>query len=207
MVHRRKTEGDMRASQWLLGFATAGAVVGMVAAGCGGSSSNNEPTDSGTDVSVDQGAAPETGPEAAVEAGPMDTGSMACMVDADLTMIMVPDASIGDSGATTEGCYSCLNTTCSAQIAACNADCACKTEIINFLGCIGAGGTLITCGAGLLQSDSTTQQLGACAAGPALGGSGPGCLKQCGVSGPPPTGDAGTDAGGGDSGSQDAKAD
>jgi hypothetical protein len=179
----------------------------MIASGCGGSSSNNGPTDSGTaDVSVDQGA-PETGPEAAVEAGGMDA-AMACTTDADLTMLQnVPDAEIGDSSATDLSCYTCMQTNCATQLATCNADCTCKTDVLGFLQCINAGTSILMCG-GSLITDTTALPLIACLAGSAaaqLGGSGPGCLKQCGVT--VPEGGIPDASGVVDSGSQDAKAD
>jgi hypothetical protein len=174
----------MRASGWLLGVAVVCATVGMVGAGCGGSSQES-PSDAGSaDATRDQGA-PETGmPEAAMDAmdaAAMDSG-MACAVDADLTTAMVPDASIGDSGATTETCYACIESNCGSQLADCNADCTCKTNILGFVQCVGSGGSLTACGSGLaLSGDPATTALGRCVAGPLLGGSGPGCLQPCGV--------------------------
>jgi hypothetical protein len=211
MVLRRKTEVDMRASQWLLGLATAGAVVGMIGSGCGGSSTNNGPADSGPDVTQDQGA-PETGmPEAAPEAAPMDAGAT-CAVDADLTMLQnVADAEIGDSSATDLTCYTCMQATCAAQLATCNANCTCKTDILTFLGCIGAGSPILSCGGGLI-TDTTALPLIGCLAGSSSGfpgATGPGCLKECGVNtdGGPTMGDGGAGDGSAGDGSADAAKD
>jgi hypothetical protein len=202
----------MRFSQWLLGGATAAAIAGAIASGCGGSTNNNTPVDSGTDVNAADSPS-EAAKEAAAETGPADAGPDACTVDADLSTLQVPDASIGDSGATTAECYSCIETTCSTQLTACNGDCTCKTDIVQFIACVGGGGQILTCGAPLVGGDPAALALLVCTGGSAaaqLGGSGPGCLKQCGVSlpeggaGEGGAGEGGTGEGGGGEAGGDA---
>ena len=191
----------MRASQWLLGLATMGTVFGAVAAGCGGSSSSGGGTkDSGPgDVTAEKAveAAVEAAPEAAAE-----TGSDACVFDGSLTNLTIPDAAIGDSGASTDECYGCIQTTCNSQLAACGADCACATAVEGFLGCVAAGTSPTTCGTGLATSGNTSALLlGLCVGGSAFpGGTGPGCLHQCGVT--IPEGGIPTEGGGGEGGTE-----
>lgn len=190
----------MRASQWLLGLATMGTVFGAVAAGCGGSSSSGGGgTDSGAaDVTAEK--AVEAAAEAAAEASP-ETGSDACVFDGSLTNLNIPDAAIGDSGASTDECYACIQSTCGSQLASCGADCACATAVEGFLSCVASGTSPTTCGTGLATSGNTTALvLGICVAGSAApGGSGPGCLHQCGVT--IPEGGA-TEGGGGEGGGE-----
>lgn len=195
----------MRASQWLLGGATAATIVAAIASGCGGSTNSNPPQDSGADVTNDVAheaapeAAPETGPEAAPEAA-------ACVADADITKLNPPDAEIGDSAATQAGCYACIKNNCGAQLTACNADCACNTAVEGFLTCIYGGGTPISCAGPLAGAGSTAIVLGVCLGGSAVpGGSGPGCVKECGVTLPEGgLGDGGGDTGASETGSSDA---
>jgi hypothetical protein len=196
----------MRASQWLLGGATAAAIVAAIASGCGGSTNSSSPQDSGTDVTNDvvAEAAPK---EAAAETSTQDSPA-ACVPDADITHLTIPDASIGDSGASTDGCYACIQTTCSTQLSACNADCTCNTAVRGFLTCVAAGGSTLSCGTSLATGGgSAGLPLGLCVAGSAVpGGSGAGCLHACGVSLPEggiPTGDGGGDAAS-DTGASDA---
>jgi len=191
----------MRFSQWLLGGATTAAIACAIASGCGGSTNNNTPVEAGTVVD----ATPEAAKEAAAETGPQDAAPEACAVDADLSSLQVPDASIGDSGATTAECYSCIETTCSSQLTTCNGDCTCKTDIITFITCVGGGGQILTCGGPLLTGgDPAALALLVCTGGSAaaqLGGSGPGCLKPCGVTLPEGgAGEGGAGEGGGGEG-------
>jgi hypothetical protein len=189
----------MRVSQWLLGGAATAAIAGMIASGCGGSTNGGGEKDSGPDVgSVTPEAA---APEAAAEAG-LDAPADVCVADADLTQLQEPDAEIGDTGATDLGCYTCIKSNCSAQLAACNGDCACNTAVVKFLACVQGGGTIVTCGTTLATSGGTSGlPLALCVAGSAFpGGSGPGCLHECGVSFP----EAGpVEAGGAETGASD----
>jgi hypothetical protein len=170
----------MRVSQWLLGGATTAAIAATIASGCGGSTNDNRATDSGAVGATD--AAPEAAPEAAAEAG-QDAPVEACTADADLTQLSEPDAEIGDTGATDVGCYTCIKTTCTSELTACSADCACNNAVIKYLTCMQTGGATITCGTGLATGGGASGlPLVLCVAGSAFpGGSGPGCLHACGV--------------------------
>jgi hypothetical protein len=199
----------MRASQWLLGGATAAAIVATIASGCGGSSSGGggSPQDASTDATYD--AAVEAAKEAAAETGP--EAAPVCVPDADITHLTIPDASLGDSGASTDGCYSCIQTSCGSQLASCNTDCTCNSAVQGFLECVASGTSPVTCATSHLAGGGTVGlPLIACVAGSAFpGGSGPGCLHACGVSLPEGglgDGGGGGDAGGGDTGT-DAAAD
>jgi hypothetical protein len=107
------------------------------------------------------------------------------MTDADLTMLMLPDASLDDAGDTISTCIQCILTNCPTQVAACNSDCVCNVAVQKFIQCVadGTDGGALTCGTKLaLSSDSNGLTLGECVAGPKFGGTGPGCLDQCGQS-------------------------
>jgi len=179
----------MRTSGWLLGVAAVGAIFGMVGAGCGGSSQNN-PTDAGaTDATKDQGV-PETGmPEAAMEAAAMD--AMVCPIDADITSLPVPDASIGDSGKPVAGCVACIEQNCPTVIQMCNGSCACKEAFVSFAQCVQMGTSIVNCAQDLASAGIPLQEL-VCAYP---------CQDPCGVTIPDggfgdggPQGDAASDA-------------
>ena len=188
----------MRARHLVLGFATSAlltaAAATVIGVGCGGSSSDNSGTpdaSNGGDAVVDHFTPP-------VDAGtdaPKDTG-VACAVDADLNTFNPPDASIGDSGATTGGCVTCTRAKCGSELNDCNGDCDCKQALLDFFACIQTGKSLISCGqsvsAGLPpDTTATLQALGLCLYG--------GCKTECNV--PTLGGDAGKD------GATDAQAD
>ena len=181
----------MRASQWLLGLATTAATVACVAAGSGGNTSGgNSPTDSGTpDVTTDHYVAPEAAAEAAPEAAP--DGPVPCTSDAMITSIPIPDGSVPGSDASAAACISCVETDCPMLIMECNAICGCPDAFNAFEQCIGAGGSVTTCGAGLLSAGLTISQV-TCAFP---------CAATCGVSL-----EAGPKEGGGDT-STDAPSD
>ena len=174
----------MRASQWLLGLATASAIVGAVASGCGGSTNNNNgSTDAATDVTTDhfEAAAPEAAPEAA----PQDAAAEACPVDADVTWPTVPDASLGDSGSTTGACLACVQAACPDLLSECNALCSCKEAFGTFETCVAAGTSITTCGADLVSSGLPLTDC-TCAVS---------CANTCGVTLPGDGGDGGGDSG------------
>jgi hypothetical protein len=135
--------------------------------------------DEKTDLPEDSG---QTQPEAsAADSAPdrlaedAETDSSVCEVDANVEF-------------TTEAnCYSCIETTCSSQLSACNANCTCKTDLVAILACMSSGGNDVSC---LGSVPGFSQGLVDCVAGPAVGGPGPGCLAACGASVP----EAGTDA-------------
>jgi hypothetical protein len=194
----------MRASQWLLGLAAASStIVAAVAAGCGGSSNNGSPAkDAAVDVKADVVEAAPT-----VEASVDAAEETACEVDADISTLNVPDASIGDSGVSAEACYSCIQTTCGAALTACNTDCSCKSGALTLFQCLGTGGSIASCLAPLVSdiTDPYVEELGACLLGSSSSlGTGAGCVAQCGASGllgggdggdaAPPPSDASDDA-------------
>ncbi|HEY8038577.1 MAG TPA: hypothetical protein VIF15_02235 [Polyangiaceae bacterium] len=181
----------MRASQWLLGLATASTILGAVASGCGGSSTDNGPTDSGSDVTLDVVSEPAV--EAAAEAS--DAPDEACAVDADISTLPVPDASIGDSGKPVSGCVDCVKNACPNLIPKCNASCACKTAFVAFEACVGQGQSLLTCGGALVNAGGLTIADVTCAAA---------CTGPCGVTLPSEGGSEGGEGGGGDGGGDGA---
>jgi hypothetical protein len=154
----------------LIGLATVG--------GCGGTEST---TDAGSDATTtpDVVSPKDGGRDAIVEAG--------CSTDADITMLMLPDAAINDAGATVPGCAACLNTSCKMDISACQANCECREAVVGFFGCVGKGGQLFTCASSLITlQDPQAQQIGQALALCANAS----CKTQCGVPSAP------TDAGG-----------
>jgi hypothetical protein len=174
----------MRSIKWLVSFVVAGTAAAALAAGCGGDDNSVTPTtDASADHTTDQGTA-----EAASETGPVDSAmeAAACNPDAEanLTMLPVPDASLG-GGATAASCLMCIKTTCMTQFAACNSDCPCNVNTQALLGCVAMPGmNLATCGSALAASgneDAATLALTACIEGSALGGTGAGCLNECGL--------------------------
>jgi hypothetical protein len=189
----------MRTIQWLVGFAGVGALAGMLVAGCGDDTAATPPQDAGTDHTTVPEASPMPDTGAGTDSGSgddsaTDAGMEACVSDADLTMLMVPDAAIGDSSATVPNCYACILATCQTELTACSADCDCVAGVNQYLTCVSTPGTTgIGCGIMLAQGTNPNgAALGLCVAGPAFGGTGAGCLAQCGVSVPV---EAGTEAG------------
>jgi len=110
-----------------------GAVVIAIVA-CGGSSDNGPGTtataDSGpdTNANVPDSNTPDTNvPDTNV---PDTTPPPVVCVDASLTALSVPDASLDDAGATTGTCLACANTSCTSDITACQGDCACLDALV-----------------------------------------------------------------------------
>ncbi len=141
----------MRAARLFLGVSASFAVIASVASGCG-SSTSNPPADSGTGADVTMEAAPmeEAAVEAAVEAAAPEAGIVdaACVPDASIQSLPVPDASLGDAGATAATCLACVESSCSGPsglIAKCNANCACVDAFEQFEACMGSGMGLQAC--------------------------------------------------------------
>ncbi len=186
----------MRAMRFFLGFSAASAFVGALVAGCGSSSSPANPVDSGAgDVTME--AMPQI--EAAVETGPdvVEAGPEACVPDATLSSIPVPDASLNDSGATAEGCVMCIAQTsaCQPLVMECNQNCACIAAFQMFSQCLGSpGGSLFSCGQSLLSLGSIGIDAGstACIAS---------CAIACGYT-LPTGGDGGNETGPGEGGGE-----
>jgi hypothetical protein len=181
----------MRASQWLLGFATVTAVFGAVASGCGGSSSSGGDTtkDSGPDVTAAETSTPEAAAEAAAkETGPTDAAAEACVpVDADLTQLQVPDSGLPDAGIDIGACVACLKSNCQTELQACNADCVCIDTIV---GCLSGGSISLTCVPSGALGDQAITGLGICVESA--------CAAQCTPATPPK--DGGGEGGGGEGG-------
>jgi hypothetical protein len=173
----------MRARQMLLLLGSTSALFAALlplvplAAGCGGSSSSSTTTsDSGADgTTIDapgEATVPgDAGMEASEPVGSSDASAAAdalpliCQIDADISNLNVPDASIGDSGVNVASCYSCITTTCGKQVSACNADCTCKVNVESFVVCSAAGGSLETCATKLTaDNDPSTTGLFECLA-------------------------------------------
>ena len=183
----------MRSKHFWMGLASSVSVACAIFAGCGSSSSGGgtEPADSGADVTA-LDATPDVAHDSAIVDAPPE--AEACAVDADLATLSVPDASLGDSGATAPECVSCVKTACPTLIGKCQMSCGCVTAFVDFEQCIGTGMALIGCATstllgantGIMESDL------ACALS---------CETECGVGGGGP-GDSGTD--GGDAESTDA---
>jgi hypothetical protein len=128
----------MKATRWLLGLATGSAIVAAVASGCGGGTNGAAPiVEGGADAPDDVTMVDHV--EAAVEAAPADAApkSDACVPDANINMLPVPDASLNDSGATAAACVACVQQNCGTLITQCNASCACVDAFEQFELCIG----------------------------------------------------------------------
>ncbi len=186
----------MRAMRILLGFSAASALAGAVASGCSSSSSPATPQDSGSgDVTMEAMPQPEAAPEAEAETGGpdvVDSGTV-CVPDTSVSSIPVPDAALGDAGATVAGCMMCVaqSSGCSQLVAECSENCVCIDAFQMFSHCLSSpGGSLFAC-AGTLQGlaasgiDASTI---ACVTG---------CATACGYTQPSGDGgEGGTEAGG-----------
>lgn len=184
----------MRAARLLLGLSASFAVIASIAAGCGGGTTSNPPADSGTTADVTMEAAPmEAAVEAAVEAAPVEAAvaDAACVPDASLSSITIPDAGLADSGVNVGECLSCFETACPSIVASCDQSCVCVSAIETFAQCIGTpGSSLLGCAAGLESIPGVSITQLACALP---------CATPCGVS---LTGDSGVDGATTDSSSE-----
>jgi hypothetical protein len=165
-----------------------------MSAGCGDDTVANNPMDSGApDQTTDQASPVDSGaPEAEAEAAPP------CVPDSSLSMLMIPDASLDEAGDTIAGCIGCIMTNCGSEVTTCSGDCACNAAVQQFVQCVAMGKGALSCGTTLAQSGGPNATvLGLCVAGPMFGGTGPGCISQCGASNLVDGGDAATTEGGG----------
>jgi hypothetical protein len=197
-------DGTMRTMQWLVGLAAAGALSGLFVAGCGDdTAATPPPSDAGPadhTTPMPEAAPMETGMGTDAPSGDdsaVDGGMEACVPDADLATVMLPDAAIGDSSATVPECFACIATQCPTELAACSGDCTCSAVAQTFIACISSGMPAYTCGAALLGNagaDPAATALANCVGGPITGAdAGPGCLAQCGIGGG--GGEGGTEGG------------
>lgn len=192
----------MRARYGILAALVGVPVALAIGGGCGGSSSdnsgNNTP-DATADVTLD------TAPPKQDSAPDVTDAAKVCTVDADLNNINVPDAALGDAGATVSCLITCGKSACSTELSACNADCDCKGALLSVFDCMKTGQSLQACAlAASGQLDPNTQQtlqtLGFCIYGA--------CGNQCGLT--QQTGDGGKPDAAGDAASDapsDAPAD
>jgi hypothetical protein len=88
--------------------------------------------DAGTDVTVDAPSDVTSAPDAGLD--------VCSLPDAAL-----PDAAIGNTGATTTSCLGCVGTTCASQAAACNGDCVCAADAIAVFACVASGQSALGC--------------------------------------------------------------
>ncbi len=137
----------------LVGFPMA-CVSGALGAGCGGSSDDS--TGNTSDASQDV-TAKDTSTADVVQI--QDAGRCD---DADLNTLSLPDASLGDSGASVGTCLGCTRASCSEQITECNKDCECKNGIDDALNCVAEQGTLSASCVGSVGNDTNAQALGEC---------------------------------------------
>jgi hypothetical protein len=183
----------MRSKHFFIGLASCVSVACAISTGCSSSSSDDSaapPVDAGPDVTA-MDAAPDV---AKMDTGVVETGPEACAVDADLATLPVPDASIGDSGATAAECVSCVKVACPTLIATCQMSCECVTAFVDFEQCIGTGQALFGCATSTLGGAGIGETQLACALS---------CEDECGVGGGGPDGGDGA-AADGDDGSTDA---
>lgn len=117
----------------------------------------------GTAIVVGCGGEEETTPggaasdDAGAEGGSVEAG---CGNINDI-LGRVPDASIGDSGASTSQCLGCVQRNCQAPIAECNVDCTCVTSISGALTCIERNPSEpIACAAPLATLPAATRNIG-----------------------------------------------
>jgi hypothetical protein len=173
----------MRKLHWLLGITAGCAAVGFVA--CGGSSSDNNNTDKPvTDSGAVTDATQQDAPVTVVDAGAdaiEDSAPPPCVNDADLSTITVPDAALGDAGASVGTCLACTKSSCGPEVQDCQDECECRAAISDFYGCLAAdGGSLFGCASGLAGGGGTpsgaTAALGQCVL--------LGCSDECGLSFP-----------------------
>ncbi|HEX7667828.1 MAG TPA: hypothetical protein VF407_25045 [Polyangiaceae bacterium] len=128
---------------------------GFIAVGCGGDSDDSSATpDSGADVVVEKDATPDV--VVVVDAAP------ARCDDGGIENLSIPDAALGDGGATTATCLTCTKESCASQIKACDKDCDCENGIDDALTCIGEKGGLDSTCIGDLQDNSAATALGEC---------------------------------------------
>jgi len=165
--------------RWRVGFRAKAALALAIACGCGGGTMSVVSPDASTGASA-------TGPDGAVDGGP-EASSASCVIDGAALGAFEADLDGSDASS---ACITCILQTCNPQLTACAADCTCNGQLLGFLACSADGGSAIACGEPLAMADAATvQALTDCVGGVFAGGTGLGCLLQCGV------GRTGTDAG------------
>jgi hypothetical protein len=148
----------MRAGLLVRALVGTSALVVVLGVGCGGSTStpgvdSGMPDGTSTDALVTEASSVvESGgmeaslPESSADAGAeADAVPVYCLIDADISNLQLPDASLGDAGANVAGCYACIGNACGTQLQACAGDCSCKETVVSFVECIGLGGAITSC--------------------------------------------------------------
>jgi hypothetical protein len=118
-----------------------------------------------------EASVPETSADASAEA---DAVPLYCLIDADISNLQLPDAALGEAGASVAGCYACIQNACGTQIQACAGDCSCKETVVSFVECIGLGGAITNCLSKLSTTDPATISFSTCLITS-------GCNAACGV--------------------------
>jgi hypothetical protein len=134
----------MHARTFLLLIVAGAASIGQA---CGSTDATPGASDAGGDVV-------ESGSEAAA---PVDSG---CDPNADFTQ-KIPDAAIGDSGASTGVCVACVLAKCPQQVAACDRACACQGVAASALSCyVKNESNPLLCASQFTTVDQSTQVIG-----------------------------------------------
>lgn len=151
---------------WLGALLVAMPAAGFIAVGCGGDSDDSAATpDSGADVTVAHDAGPDV--VTVIDAAPPRCD------DGGIENLNIPDAALGDGGATTGSCLTCTKESCAGQVAKCDKDCDCENGIDDALTCIASkGGLDISC-LGDLQDNANATALGTCIYSA--------CSDECGI--------------------------
>lgn len=176
----------MKIRHWLVGLGVMAPLALVVGEGCGGDSATA--ADAGTEAATADVAVQDVAPDKeVVDAAP------GC-IDADLATLSPADAALNETGASIGTCVACSRANCNNFLTQCNADCDCKTAVVDFYACVAKGGALTQCGIqnlGSLGGNAAQigQSLGRCVISS--------CRTQCGVpeGGIPDGAIPGTDAG------------
>jgi hypothetical protein len=160
---------------------------GVFAAGCGGSSESSPAQDAGNDTTSDVGSDQSV---ADTSTSDVKEGGNACVEDASLTQLNLPDASIADGGSSVGLCMGCIKANCDAELTACAADCPCNNAVETVLSCVLTRGFNQACLGPVLTLTGNSQQLGL-GLGQCLLGS---CQNACAPGLDAGTGDSGGDA-------------
>jgi hypothetical protein len=154
-------------------FGARASLAAAVACGCGGGAGAG--ATSTPDASVGPVA---NGADAAADRS-AEASSESCLVDSASLDAFEGDLDGSDAASP---CITCIVQTCGMELTACSSDCTCDPLLIAFVACAADGGTAITCAQPLATADaSTVQALTECVGGVLAGGTGLGCLLQCGV--------------------------
>lgn len=144
-----------------------GVLAAAIACGCGGSHASGSP-----DASLGGGAG-NPGSDASDSA----SDAQSCVLDAASLNALAVNADGSDTP-----CETCIVQNCGAELTACSSDCSCDPQLLALIACATDGGSAIACGEPLAMSDaSTAQALAQCVGGFIAGGTGLGCLLQCGI--------------------------